>query len=182
MDRVETRTDPLTRDESFAYDLLGNLTSWTDRKGQVTIYAYDALNRQTFVGFGTTAGPTYDSTITTTFDAGDRPTEIVDSVAGTIERTYDLLDRLTEEVTPEGTLTYTYDDAGRRASMTVAGQTAVSYTFLRARGAPPPLAALVGVAPRAGRRRSTMPTGSPASRAGPRRCRWPTTTPIGARR
>jgi YD repeat-containing protein len=140
MDRVETRTDPLTRDESFAYDLLGNLPSWTDRKGQVTTYQYDALNRQTFVGFGTTAGPTYASTITTTFDAGDRPREIVDSVAGTIERTYDLLDRLTEEVTPEGTLTYTYDDAGRRASMTVAGQTAVSYTFLRARGAPPPLA------------------------------------------
>jgi RHS repeat-associated protein len=129
MDRVETRTDPLMRDESFAYDLLGNLTSWTDRKGQVTTYQYDELNRRDFVGFGTTAGPTYASTITTTFDAGDRATEIVDSVAGTIERTYDLLDRLTEEVTPEGTLTYTYDDAGRRASMTVAGQTAVSYTF-----------------------------------------------------
>jgi RHS repeat-associated protein len=130
MDRVETRTDPLSRDESFAYDLLGNLTSWTDRKGQVTAYQYDGLNRQTFVGFGTTgAPPTYASTITTTFDAGDRPTEIVDSVAGTIERTYDLLDRLTEEITPEGTLTYTYDDASRRASMTVAGQTAISYTL-----------------------------------------------------
>jgi RHS repeat-associated protein len=130
MDRVETRTDPLSRDESFAYDLLGNLTSWTDRKGQLTTYQYDDLNRQTFIGFGTTgAPPSYSSTITTTFDAGDRPTEIVDSVAGTIERTYDLLDRLTEEVMPEGTVTYTYDDAGRRASMTVAGQTAVSYTF-----------------------------------------------------
>jgi YD repeat-containing protein len=44
-----TRTDPLTRDESFAYDLLGNVTSWTDRKGQVTTYEYDALNRHTFV-------------------------------------------------------------------------------------------------------------------------------------
>jgi RHS repeat-associated protein len=130
MDRVETRTDPLTRDESFAYDLLGNVTSWTDRKGQVTTYEYDALNRQTFVGYGTTgAPPTYASTITTSYDAGDRATEIVDSVAGTIERTYDLLDRLTEEVTPEGTLTYTHDDASRRATMTVAGQTAVSYTF-----------------------------------------------------
>jgi YD repeat-containing protein len=40
-----------------------------------------------------------------------------------------VLDRLTEEVTSEGTVTYTHDDAGRRASMTVAGQTAVSYTF-----------------------------------------------------
>jgi RHS repeat-associated protein len=130
MDRVATRTDPLTRDESFTYDLNGNLATWTDRKGQVTTYQYDALDRQTFVGFGTTgAPPAYSSTITRTYDAGDRATDIVDSVAGTIERTFDLLDRLTEEVTPEGTVSYTYDDAGRRATMTIAGQSTVSYTF-----------------------------------------------------
>jgi RHS repeat-associated protein len=129
MDRVETRTDPLSRDESFTYDLMGNLAAWTDRKGQVTTYEYDPLDRQTFVGFGTTAGPSYDSTITTTHDAGDRAVEIDDSVAGTIERTYDLLDRLIEEETPEGTITYTYDDASRRATMQVAGQTAVTYGY-----------------------------------------------------
>jgi RHS repeat-associated protein len=130
MDRVETRTDPLSRGESFAYDLMGNLAAWTDRQGQVTRYEYDALDRQTFIGFGTTGSPpSYASTITTTYDAGDRPTDIVDSVAGAIERTYDLLDRLTEEVTPEGTVTYTHDGADRRATMTVAGQTSVSYTF-----------------------------------------------------
>ena len=129
MNRVATRTDPLTRAQSFVYDLMGDLTSWTDRKAQVTTYQYDALGRQTFVGFGTTAGPTYASTIATTYDAGNRATDIVDSVAGTIERTYDLLDRLTEEVTPEGTISYTYDDASRRATMTVAGQTAVSYGY-----------------------------------------------------
>jgi YD repeat-containing protein len=130
MDRVATRTDPLTRAESFAYDLNGNLTAWTDRKGQVTTYTYDALNRLTFVGYDTTgAPPTYASSVTTTYDAGDRTTELVDSVAGTISRTYDLLDRLTEEETPEGTVDYTYDDAGRRATMTVAGQTAISYSY-----------------------------------------------------
>ena len=137
MDRVETRTDPLTRDESFVYDLMGNLTSWTDRKGQVTTYQYDALNRQTFVGFGTTgAPPTYASTITTTYDAGDRATEIVDSVAGH--------DRA--HVRPAGSADgrgharrdrspTRYDDAGRRATMTVAGQTAVSYTLRQRRPA-----------------------------------------------
>jgi RHS repeat-associated protein len=130
MDRVETRTDPLSRDESFVYDLMGNLVTWTDRKGQVTKHEYDALNRRVLIGFGATGSPpTYDSTITTTYDAGDRPTDIVDSAAGTIERTYDLLDRLTEEETPEGTITYTYDGGNRRATMTVAGQTAVSYSF-----------------------------------------------------
>jgi YD repeat-containing protein len=81
------------------------------------------------VGFGTTAGPTYASTITTTYDAGNRAIDIDDSVAGTIERTYDLLDRLTEETTPEGTISYSYDDAGRRTTMQVAGQTAVSYSY-----------------------------------------------------
>jgi YD repeat-containing protein len=96
----------------------------------VTTYQYDALDRQTFVGFGTTgAPPSYASTIETTYDAGDRATEIVDSGAGTIERAYDLLDRVTEEITPEGTVSYTYDDAGRRTEMTVAGQTAVTYSY-----------------------------------------------------
>ena len=42
---------------------------------------------------------------------------------------YDDLDRLEEITTPQGTVSYTYDDAGRRASMTVTGQTAVNYTF-----------------------------------------------------
>jgi RHS repeat-associated protein len=130
MDRVATRTDPLSRQESFDYDLNGDLTSWTDRKGQVTTYTYDGLRRQTFAGFGTTGTPpTYASTVTTTYDAGDRATTIVDSGAGTITRTFDLLDRLTEEETPEGLVSYTYDDAGRRSTMTVEGQTAVSYGY-----------------------------------------------------
>ena len=79
-------------------------------------------------------------------------------MAGTIERTYDLLDRLTEEVTPEGTVSYTYDDADRRATMTVAGQTAVSYSYDNADR-------LTGV-----------------TRGSARRSRSPTTTPTSARR
>jgi len=39
------------------------------------------------------------------------------------------LDRLTQEVTPEGTISYSYDAADRRATMQVTGQTAVSYTY-----------------------------------------------------
>ena len=51
------------------------------------------------------------------------------SLAGTITRGYDLLDRLTSETTPEGTITYTYDAAGRRTAATVSGQAAVSYSY-----------------------------------------------------
>ena len=130
MDRVATYTDPLTRQETFAYDLNGNATTWTDRKGQVTAYTYDALDRKTFVGFGATGTPpNYASTVTNTYDAGNRLTQIVDSGAGTISHTYDLLDQLTQEVTPEGTIAFTYDAAGRRATGTVTGQTAVSYSY-----------------------------------------------------
>jgi YD repeat-containing protein len=36
---------------------------------------------------------------------------------------------LTEETTPEGIVSYTYDTAGRRTTMTVAGQTVVDYSY-----------------------------------------------------
>src|SRR5689334_2659472 len=56
------------------------------------------------------------------YDAGNRLTQAADSVSGTIARGYDLLDRMTSETTPQGSISYTYDAANRRATMTVAGQ------------------------------------------------------------
>jgi YD repeat-containing protein len=67
------------------------------------------------------------STIQYTYDAGDRLTQVVDSIGGTISRVYDGLDRLASETTPQGTVSYTYAADDCRASMTVAGQTAVTY-------------------------------------------------------
>lgn len=129
MDRLATRKDGLNRSESYQYDTNGNLTQFTDRRGKVTTYTYDNLNRRIFAGFGTQAGPTYESTINYTWDGGNRLTKVVDSVTGTITRGYDGLDRLTSEQTPQGTVSYTYDAASRRQTMTVAGQTALNYTF-----------------------------------------------------
>jgi YD repeat-containing protein len=34
MDRVQTRIDPLLRQESYSYDLNGNLVSSTDRRAR----------------------------------------------------------------------------------------------------------------------------------------------------
>jgi YD repeat-containing protein len=42
---------------------------------------------------------------------------------------YDGLDRLTQEVTAQGTVNYTYDSASQRATMTVVGQPQVVYTY-----------------------------------------------------
>lgn len=60
---------------------------------------------------------------------GNRLTEAVDSVTGTITRGYDGLDRLTSETTPQGSISYGYDAASRRTGMTVAGQSAVNYSY-----------------------------------------------------
>ncbi len=132
MDRVQTRTDSLLRGESYHYDLNGNLASATDRKGQVTSLTYDPLNRLTLTGFNTVTNggnTTYESTVGYTYDGGNRLTQTVDSIGGTITDAYDNLNRLTLETTAQGSISYSYDSAGRRTSMTVAGQSQVSYSF-----------------------------------------------------
>jgi YD repeat-containing protein len=122
------RADGLRVSESYGYDANGNLTSYTDRRGKVTALQYDALNRRKFAGFGQ-SGSSYESTISYSWDGGNRLTGATDSIAGTITRVPDLLDRLTSETTPQGSITYGYDDANRRTTMQVAGQAQVSYTW-----------------------------------------------------
>ncbi|RQS71913.1 Rhs family protein [Burkholderia sp. Bp8963] len=132
-DRRVRRTDPLQAVESYAYDGNDNLTQHTDRKGKVATFSYDGLNRGVSAAYGQTltggslSSP--DATTSIAFDAGDRPTQIVDSQGGTVNRTYDGLDRLTAETTPQGSVAYTYDAASRRTTLQVAGQTAVAYAY-----------------------------------------------------
>ena len=131
MDRVVSRKDALqgaTSVELYEYDKAGNLTKVTDRRGKVTVYNYDGLERRTFVGFGA-VGSTYESTITYTYDNGNRFQQIVDSLAGTMTFSFDQMDSLTSITTPQGTVTYTNDDLGRRESMSVPGQPTVFYSY-----------------------------------------------------
>jgi YD repeat-containing protein len=123
MDRVATRTDPLSRQETYAYDNNGNLTSVTDRKSQTTTLAYDALDRLTTRTYHDS------STISYTWDAGNRLSQVVDSVAGTITLDHDDLDRVVSEATPNGTVEYSYDALGRRLTMDVPGQAPISYAW-----------------------------------------------------
>ena len=55
--------------------------------------------------------------------------DVTDSVSGTIKGTYDGLDRLTSETTPQGAVDYTYDAAGRRVAMSLAGQADITYSY-----------------------------------------------------
>lgn len=128
MNRTATRKDPLLKTETYTYDNNGNVATVTDRKSQVTTYTYDLLDRKTKATY-------HDGTSTNyTYDAGNRVTQVQEKDAGnnvtaTITRTYDGLDRLTQEVTAQGQVDYVYDNASRRTSMIVAGQTAVTYGY-----------------------------------------------------
>lgn len=101
--------------------LLTPLETVLDRKGRVTTHTYDPLNRRAKTLF-------HDGTSTNyTYDAGNRITQVQEKNAGgtvtaTITRAYDGLDRLTQEVTAQGTVNYTYNNASRRATTTAAGQ------------------------------------------------------------
>ena len=135
MDRVETRTGPLQGAScvvSYEYDEAGNLKKLTDRRGKVTTYTYDNLNRLKFAGFGTTVSEgqtSYESTISYTPDAYGRVTQAVDSLSGTITRSYDDLAQTWSETTPQGTVGYSHDAAGRLTGKTITGQAAINYTY-----------------------------------------------------
>jgi RHS repeat-associated protein len=132
MNRKSTMTDALSQSESYVYEPGGRVSRFTDRKAQVAGWSYDALGRPTQIGYGATStNPTaYTGTLAKTWDAGNRVTQLVDSSSGsTITRTYDGLDRVTQEVTPQGTVNYTYDAGGRRTSMSVSGQPTITYSW-----------------------------------------------------
>ena len=128
MDRLYARQDPLGNLETYQYDANGRLQWFTDRRGVVTGYSYDSLGRRVFAGFGHN-GSSYDSTIAHAFDTGNRLTDTLDSLTGSIHRSFDGLNGLLSEVTPQGTVSYTYDADERRQTMIVAGQPTVQYTL-----------------------------------------------------
>jgi RHS repeat-associated protein len=132
MDQLFTRKDGLLKTETYSYDKQGNLVTVTDRKGQVTEFRYDGVGRQNFVGFGRTGTApnfTYQSTISYTYDAGNRLRIAADSANGTVTRDYFDLDQLKNEVSAQGTVNYQYDTVGRRIQLQVAGQPAVFYCY-----------------------------------------------------
>ena len=118
-----TRTDPLGRADIHVFDGVGKELRHTDRKGQITTGSYDVLDRLRQITFNDA------STLTLTWDAGNRVISFADSLNGTISRGYDGLDRLTQEITPQGIVNYSFDAANRKTSMTASGSTPVNYGY-----------------------------------------------------
>ncbi len=132
-DRLKKMTDQLGKVETYTYDTSDNLTSVTDRKGQTATYTYDIMSRMTRANYADGSYTTY------TYDGAGRLTTITDSVSGTISYMYSdtgcgagcsgIADKVVQEVTPLGTISYTYDTIGKRTSMTVTGQPTVNYGY-----------------------------------------------------
>ncbi|HEX5685597.1 MAG TPA: RHS repeat-associated core domain-containing protein [Ideonella sp.] len=121
--QVKTKEDALGKLQKDLYEG-GLLKRRTDRNGQVSGVTYDDLGRVHIIGYGATetSPEAYKSTVTLTWDNGNRLVQIDDVVGGKTyitKRVYDELDRLEQETTPQGEVNYTYDAGGRRETMRI---------------------------------------------------------------
>lgn len=122
--RPLTRVDALSQTETWIYDAADRVKTYRDRNNQLTQFDYDALGRLQL-----TTHPD-GSTLTATFDAGNRLRTLVDTAGvGTLGWDYNAFDQVIAATGPQGTVSYDYDGVGRRMEMTVASQPTVTYSY-----------------------------------------------------
>ncbi|WP_435005384.1 RHS repeat domain-containing protein [Tundrisphaera lichenicola] len=132
--RQTTETDPRGKVTTYAYDLSGNLTKVTDRLGRITSYAYDADDRETVEQWIPVGGGTATYTMTLTYDAAGRQTQVQDN-SSKYAYGYDNANRLitiNDQGTtglPQVTLTYGVDNVGNRTSLADTKGGVVTYTY-----------------------------------------------------
>jgi RHS repeat-associated protein len=122
LDRRLSTTSPNTGATVFTYDSMGNVATSTDARGVTTTHTRDAAGR-----ILTTAYSTGAPSVSYAYDAGafgkGRLTGITEGV-GTVNTTHDALGSVVEEQRTVGgvlwTTTYTYDAAGRVATLALA--------------------------------------------------------------
>ena len=112
-----SRSLPAGQSESYSYDAVGNLQQKVDFNGKTTTYAYDSNNRLQ----SKTPDPSFSApAVGFTYSATGKRLTMSD-VSGVTTYTYDpQTDRLLQKQTPEGTLNYTYDAAGKSEVAAVA--------------------------------------------------------------
>lgn len=122
--------DPSAPDEDLTtlsvYDAVGNLTQITDPQSQITVHAYDALDRlvATTDALGDTEAREYDGV--------GNLTAIRDPKSAITQYEYDALDRLVRISDPLGATTaYVYDRVGNIVTETDANGHAFTYGYDR---------------------------------------------------
>jgi RHS repeat-associated protein len=137
-------TDPNGNTVAFTPDAVGQLIAETDALGNTTRYTYDTVGRQVQIDHpdGAVTRSSYDRNgrlIRTTYDDGSRVIRTYDAVgrlllltdqSGVTRHTYDDRGRLVEVHTPRGQISYAYDQADNRTSITYADGRTVAYDYL----------------------------------------------------
>jgi RHS repeat-associated protein len=107
---------------SFVYDAVGNRTSRTDYNGVTTAYSFDELNRLTTISYPDATTASYG------YDALSRLTTATNP-AGTVTFSYDSLSLVLTTTDVFGrSISYTYDAAGNRATLSM-GQRSIAYSY-----------------------------------------------------
>jgi RHS repeat-associated protein len=94
--------------------------------GKVTTYGYDSLNRQT--SRTPDSSLTGQIAVTSTYTATGKRKTMADA-SGTTTWNYDNRDRVISKITPQGTLTYTWDPHSNVASVTSSNANGVSVAY-----------------------------------------------------
>ncbi|MBP1999097.1 RHS repeat-associated protein [Paenibacillus shirakamiensis] len=128
-----TQTDANMNTTNYNYDLLGQLMSVTDANGDTTKYNYDMFGQliSKTDPNGSVKESTYDelgrAIITKDkvgqltkqyYNANNSLIKSVDRNGITKNLTYDLKERLIQRISPDETVSFAYDDTGKRVSMT----------------------------------------------------------------
>ncbi|MFN2189396.1 MAG: RHS repeat-associated core domain-containing protein, partial [Candidatus Promineifilaceae bacterium] len=122
--RMTSVTDSLGETMTYTYDDAGNITSRTDAQGRTSTYLYDAANRMIGVDYPSSSDVVYE------YDPAGR---LIKESNGDVEMnyTYDAANQLLGvRIEPFGkVISYTYDAAGRRATMTDPDGGVTTYSY-----------------------------------------------------
>jgi RHS repeat-associated protein len=115
-------TDPSGQQVSYMYDLAGNLKTVQYPDGQKNVYSYDELGRRTLLE-KSSGGTTLNI-----YDTDGNITRMLTGKSDAITFQYNADGLVTEAAGPDFKTNYTYDNVGRRTSMTD-GQGTTSYAY-----------------------------------------------------
>lgn len=117
-------TSSTTDYEQFTYDGGSNVTNRRTRDGQNIGYTYDNLDRVTLKNL-----PGSELDVTYGYDLLNRLTS-ASQTGNSLSFTYDVLNRNLTQVSPLGTVTSTWDIAGRRTRLDLPGGYYTTYDYL----------------------------------------------------
>lgn len=124
LNRIQSKTFVDGSSESWSYDVAGNSVARRDTQGRITRTYLDLNGNPVRLDSPSSADVTFG------YDALDRIVRMVDG-QGTTNYAYDTRGQLLSEDGPyaNDTVSYTYDDLGRRATMQVNGADQVTYNY-----------------------------------------------------